>query len=294
MYINFRIYKFVTAIFCTFILVLFLSLTIYTKINTDNIIETNQDEVGIKVPIIMYHGISKNNNLLGNYVISYDEFESDLKYLSENNYNTIVISDLINYIEKKIPLPKNPIILTFDDGYYNNYLYAKPLLEKYNFKAIISPIIYYSEFYSKNPNNNPNYSHCTWDNLKEMMNSGTFEIQNHSYNSHKNSNNRNGIKKNSSETLDEYREFINGDVMKAQDMIKQNLNYTPIAVTYPFGATNSDTLLIVKEMGFKCTIGCEEKINYITTDSNCLYELGRFLRKSGDSLINILSKYTNK
>lgn len=291
MYINFRINKSIIAVSMVFVLTLFSSLIIFTNINNNTSIETAQDKIGIKVPIIMYHSILKSENRLGDYVISPTEFEADLKYITEHKYNTIVIQDLINYIEKNIPLPDNPIILTFDDGYYNNYLYALPLLKQYNCKAVISPIVYYSEIYSNEPNENPNYSHCTWDNLKEMMDSGYFEIQNHSYNLHTNSNGRNGVKKTSSETIEHYKSVVVQDIIKAQNMIIENLNYTPFAFTYPFGATNKDTLNIIKELGFRCTIGCESKINYITKDCDCLYELGRFLRKSGDNLNNILSKY---
>lgn len=291
LYINLRINKKVITVLIVFILTMFSLLPVFTKKNNTAAVETSQNKIGIKVPIIMYHSILKSEKRLGDYVISPTEFENDLKYITEHKYNTIVVQDLINYIEKGTPLPDNPIMLTFDDGYYNNYLYALPLLKKYNCKAVISPIAYYSEAYSVTPDENPNYSHCTWDNLKEMMDSGYFEIQNHSYNLHSNSNGRNGVKKTSGETLEQYKNIVVNDISKAQNMIRENLDYTPLAFTYPFGATNDETLSVIKEMGFKCTIGCESKMNYITKNSDCLFELGRFLRKTGDSLNNILSKY---
>lgn len=237
----------------------------------------------------MYHSILKDKSRLNDYVISPDEFESDLKYINENGYNTIVMNDLINYVQNGTPLPDKPIMITFDDGYYNNYTYAFPLLKKYNCKAVISPIAYYSNLYSENPDESPAYSHCTWENLKEMMDSGVFEIQNHSYNMHKNENGRNGVNKISGETFDEYKNIITEDITTAQNIFKENLNYTPSVFTYPFGATSKDTLIVIKELGFKATLGCENKINYITQDSECLYELGRLIRKSGDTLSNILS-----
>ena len=72
-------------------------------------------------------------------MLSPAQFESDLKYLKENGYHTVVVQDLIDYVEKGVPLPEKPVMLTFDDGYYNNYYYAFPLLEEYDAKIVISP-----------------------------------------------------------------------------------------------------------------------------------------------------------
>ena len=47
----------------------------------------------------MYHGIRKDNSAQNKYVISPDEFESDLKYIKENGYETIVVADLLEYFD---------------------------------------------------------------------------------------------------------------------------------------------------------------------------------------------------
>ena len=52
---------------------------------------------------------------------------------------------------------------------------------------------------------------------------------------------------------------------------------------YPFGAISDASLPILKELGFQATLTCEEKINYITKDADCLYGLGRYLRPAGMS-----------
>lgn len=75
-------------------------------------------------------------------------------------------------------------MLTFDDGYYNNYYYALPLLEKYNCKAVISPIASVSEKFTETKDISVTYGHITFDDMKEMFDSGYVEIQNHSYDMH--------------------------------------------------------------------------------------------------------------
>ena len=133
---------------------------------------------GVEVPVVMYHAILKDEARHGQYVISPDEFESDLKYLQDHGYTTIFIEDLIAYTQGGA-LPEKPVLLTFDDGYYNNYLYAFPLAQKYHSKFVLSPIGRYTDLYTDTPDENAYYSHCTWEELREMARSGLVEVQNH-------------------------------------------------------------------------------------------------------------------
>ena len=91
---------------------------------------------GVKLPIIMYHSLLNDSKLQNEYVISPEIFENDLKYLKNNGYSFLTVDDLIKYTSSDITLPEKCIMLTFDDGYYNNYYYAYPLLKKYNAKAV--------------------------------------------------------------------------------------------------------------------------------------------------------------
>jgi len=237
---------------------------------------------GAEIPVVMYHSLLKDESMHGQYVISPDEFESDLKYLRDNGYTTVLIEDLIAYTQGS-PLPEKPVLLTFDDGYYNNYLYAFPLAQKYGSKFVISPIGKYSDLYTQTPDESAYYSHCTWDELKEMASTGLVEIQNHSYDLHQSNGGRLGVKKLGSESDAQYKALLTSDLQHAQDAITEGAGVRPTAFAYPFGAFSKATPGIVKEMGFQCTLGCEEKISKITRDPNSLYGLGRFLRRSGIS-----------
>lgn len=87
---------------------------------------------GIKVPVLMYHAVSDDCWGLEGLFVSPSEMDKQLQYLSENGYTTIWFEDLpyIDQIEK-------PVLLTFDDGYEDNYTELFPLLQKYNAKATI-------------------------------------------------------------------------------------------------------------------------------------------------------------
>ena len=244
----------------------------------------------IELPILMYHSILKSPKRSGSYIISCAAFEEDLRFIKENGFTPIHINQLADFVYKGTPLPQKPIVLTFDDGYFNNYTYAYPQLKKYNFKAVISIIGYYTDLYSKNPDENPGYSHITWDNICEMQNSGLIEFQNHSYNMHTTDKGRNGTKKIKGETDEHYKKLLTADLGKLQDAFKKNTGTTPLAFTYPFGSVSNASFDIIKEMGFKASLCSESGLNKITRDPQCLYMLKRYLRTPEKSASKILSK----
>lgn len=248
----------------------------------------NADD-GVYLPIIMYHSLLKDTSLQNDYTISPTLFEEDLKYLKNNNYTTITVSDLIDYVYNDGTLPEKPIMLTFDDGYYNNYYYAFPLLEKYECKAVISPIAHMTELFTVNEDISVSYGHISVDNIKEMVQSGYVEIQNHSYDMHK-LKPRMGVEKKQGESLESYKSVIEKDIMTAQSYLKDNAGVTPQCFVYPFGAKSEETEKIVKELGFKCTLSCTEEPNYITKSEDSLFNLGRYRRDKGESMETLLNR----
>lgn len=236
-------------------------------------------EESVKIPIVMYHSVLKDESRHGKYVISPAEFETDVVWLKQHGYTTILVSDLIAYT-KGAPLPEKPVLLTFDDGYYNNYLYAFEIAKKHRAKFVISPIGYYSDYYTETGETNGYYTHCLWSHLREMTDSGLVEVQNHSYNLHKGGV---GIKKRGGETAQQYRARLSEDLNQAQQRIETETGALPTTLVYPFGAVSRETPKIVKELGFACTLTCEEHVSAVSRDPESLYGLGRYLRVSGGS-----------
>ena len=240
-------------------------------------------EAGVRVPVIMYHAVIDDSTRQGQYVISPEELESDFRWLKGQGYTPILSADLIAFCENGSPLPEKPIQLTFDDGYYNNYLYAFPLAQQYGMKFILSPIGKYTDLYTETPDTSPYYAHCTWDMLREMQASGLVEIGNHSYDLHSTENGTLGTKRLAYESMDSYAARLREDVLLAQSRFEEELNCSPAVFTYPFGAVSEGEPALIREMGFKVTLSCEEKISTVTADKSSLTFLGRFLRPSGES-----------
>lgn len=91
----------------------------------------------VDMPILVYHhvvpGRASGAEGARTLFVTPDGFETQLKYLKDNGYQTVSFSDLADYLDYGTPLPEHPIILSFDDGWANQYQYAFPLLQKYGF-----------------------------------------------------------------------------------------------------------------------------------------------------------------
>lgn len=244
------------------------------------------------VVILMYHSLLKDPARHGKYVVSPDLFESDLKYLKEHGYSFVGIQELIDFVYSGAPLPKKSVVITFDDGYYNNYLYAYPLLEKYDAKMVISVIGKYTDLYDgEKPN--AYYSHVTWDMINEMLASGRVEIGNHTYSMHTNGERR-GSKKIKGETDEHYSKILTEDIGKLQAEMFEHTGTYPSVYTYPFGAISNASFGIIADMGFLASLSCAEKPSTVTRGKpESLRCLGRFLRPTKISSADFFEKKIN-
>ena len=77
------------------------------------------------IPVLNYHQInSKDHNSL---TVSTEQFAAQMDYLAENGYHTITPDEMADALENGTELPDNPILITFDDGYLDNYKNAFPV-----------------------------------------------------------------------------------------------------------------------------------------------------------------------
>lgn len=235
----------------------------------------------VSLPVLMYHHILESSSRLGDYVISPQQFESDLQFLSSHGYQTVTIQEILRFTQAGEPLPEKPVLITFDDGYESTYAYAYPLLKKYEMKAVVSIIGSYTELFSDpNEPRHLNYSHLSWEQLREMLDSGVFEIGNHTTNMHKEGLNgkRYGIRIKKGEDAESYRSALLADIGGLNDRMEEELGMRPCVFAYPFGALCKESKPILSELGFSIILTCEEKINTLTPYSDTPVVLRRFNR----------------
>jgi len=236
---------------------------------------------GVRLPVIMYHSILKSRS--GKFIVSPAVLEADMQYLITQGYTTVFTQDVIDYVKGNGELPEKPIIITFDDGYYNNMVYALPIFQKLGLKGVINIVGHYADKAVAEGDNNPNYSHLSWEQMKELAKSGTFEIGNHTYDMH-NHGSRTGVTKKRGESQEDYRKALEADIGKLQCELTSKSGVTPNIFAYPFGKYSKETPGILKDMGFEAIFTCNEGVNIIRRgDFETLMGLKRYNRPAGIS-----------
>ena len=179
------------------------------------------------VPVLNYHQVEEKN---GNPLTLWpDQFEAQMAYLAEEGYTPITIDEMMDALENGAPLPEKPVIITFDDGYADNYEYAYPILKKYGFKATIFLIYDFTNTY-------PNY--LTWDQINEMKESGLIHFESHTM-THANLAELTSV--------DELRH----EIADSHDLLSQKLGYDMHYIAYPGGRVNAEIEEITRAAGYR-------------------------------------------
>lgn len=181
-------------------------------------IDTTAIPSGRQIPVLMYHAVSDQTWGLEGLFLSPSDMEAQLKYLTENGYDPIFFSDLPHLDQYK-----KPVILTFDDGYNNNYTDLYPLLQKYNVKATIFVI----------PSSVGGQYSMTAAQIKEMADSGLVSIQSHTQD-HK-------------ELASLSAEQQKQQFAQSQLAITRMTGRIPSVLSYPSGSYDSNTLSLAPE-----------------------------------------------
>jgi len=226
----------------------YLEIENYSLDKTESFLKTTQKQ---QVPILMYHHIvmlhKKQPSDYGNSsVMNNVEFERQMKFLKEAGYNTITIRELYEHLYEERELPLNPIVITFDDGYYSNYRVAYPILKKYDYTASEYLILksvnerYYDVDYDYPT------SKLSWDHIQKMRD--VFEFHSHTYNLHR------LTKNNESYLTSEDIETVEEDIQSSLNLLEK-YNVDKIrTIAYPYGQYNDEVINLLKLYDYKVGI----------------------------------------
>jgi peptidoglycan/xylan/chitin deacetylase (PgdA/CDA1 family) len=221
-----------------------------------------------RVPILMYHYISAppdpGDRLRVDLSVLPENFDAQMRWLAENNYHTITLTDLYTYLAVGAPLPENPIILTFDDGYVDHYENAFPILQRYGFTGAF--------FVLAGPADVASPRYLTWEMIAEMSAAGQ-DVQVHGR-AHIDLRRRSG-------------EFLFFQIVGARQAIEAHTGKPAPFFAYPAGQYDADVLRFLSERDFWMAVTTEYGRDH-SLDS--ALELGRVRIRGGDSLQKFISR----
>lgn len=181
------------------------------------------------VTVLMYHNFAPEEKYCQTaWTMQPDRLREDLEWLAEHGYATVLPSELAEgVLADGQPLPDKAVMLTFDDGYESNYTYAFPLLQEFGAKAAVALIV-------GKIGTEPGF--LTWDECREMAESGLVEFGSHTYDSHGgDGGSTQGIARLAGETREEYALRVGGDLDESAAVIERELGKKPDYFAYPLG-----------------------------------------------------------
>lgn len=250
------------------------------------------DEYTTQLPILMYHNLDKK--VKNEMTVTPARFREHMQALCDAGYQTVTLEQVIDYIEKGIELPENPILVTFDDGYTSNYEYAYPILEELDMHGVIFAVgsTYGSDTYKDT--GRAIYPHFGKKERAEMERSGVIEVQSHTYDMHQEA----ALEENDvvydtvlpdeSESESDYIERMRADLAAWEKTVGKK----PCALSYPNGITCETAQVLLNEYGIKLTFCSEPRRNTLVKGlSQSGYSLGRFNiteSLSGEQLLRLI------
>ncbi|MBP2644872.1 MAG: polysaccharide deacetylase [Firmicutes bacterium] len=178
----------------------------------------------VEVPVLNYHMV---DNLAIPLSISPEQFDEQMKYLSENGYHSITPDQLLDYLEYGRRLPENAVLITFDDGYLDNYTKAYPILKKYGFTATIFVV-------TGLVGNDPRF--LTWNQIREMRQNG-FVFGSHTANH--------------VPITQLGPEQAQKELTESSMVMENQLGTKPAYFAYPTGAYNRQAEQLVRRVGYR-------------------------------------------
>ena len=222
----------------------------------------------MRVPILMYHYISEPPPGADIYrrdlSVTPANFEQQLRYLAENGYTTITLKDLVYHLTQGYPLPERPVILTFDDGYQDNFFHAYRLLRC---SKSVGTFFLITSFIDEN---RPGY--LTWGQVR-VMRQGGMEFGSHTY------------------THPDLRgqsvDYLVWQIVGSQEAIAERIEEPVRFFSYPAGSYDQQVIDVLRSAGFWAAVTTQQGDEQ-TSDG--LFELKRIRIRGDDTLEQFAAK----
>ena len=266
-----RIFKKLLCIICIFTVFVF-------STGFASTLPQNRQEGGTFLPVLMYHQVYLHPTY-NTWGVSVDMFIRQMRALHENGFNTVTLSQIIDYVYHGGELPENPVLITFDDGYLNVYKYAFPVLEFFGCTAVSFVIGHnVGQSYYKDTGF-PVTPKFSFEQARRMLH--VMDIQSHSYDMHQFAEFETGRARVNMliwpcETREDYNAVVRNDHNRIRTLIYNELGIEVVSVAFPHGVFDALLNITLYELGVRITFGGSYR-NYLQQGRPwSLLGLGRF------------------
>jgi peptidoglycan/xylan/chitin deacetylase (PgdA/CDA1 family) len=206
-------------------------------------LEPPADYAGFQsLPSFTYHHIDRK--VTNEIAITPATFEAQLKILKALGYQTVTARDVVAHQQDGTPLPPKPVMITFDDGWRNQYVNAWPLLRKYGFKATF--------FINPQPISAGYSGYMTRDQIAALAQGGN-DIESHTWRHLRLTRTRN-------ENAARFQAKSLSELTRANSWIKSVVDTAPVALCYPFGLYDLEAIGLAKAVGYEAGFCTDEGV----------------------------------
>lgn len=211
------------------------------------------------VPVLMYHHVSPS---VGPITSTPENFEDQLKWLSRQGYRSLTTAQFAEHLSGQAA-PERSVLITFDDGYLDNWVYAYPLLKKYGFNAVVflvtswvndGPLRLHSGLSGQLPET-PDHHECErritaglsdevilrWSEIRAMKDDGAVEFHSHTH-THTRWDLRPDVDKNAR---------MKQELEKSRHALETHLGEVSSHFCWPQGYFDDDYIELAKAQGFQ-------------------------------------------
>ena len=222
----------------------------------------------VDVPIIMYHDVQPKKDV--DWDITPDHLAEHFQTIQEKGFTPITLEQLVAHLRTGATLPPKPILLTFDDNYLGEYLYAFPLLKQYNYPAVWSVHTHYVGSQAGKPK-------ATWEQLQEMVQSGLITVASHTVNHLR------------LDTLSP--EKIDYELKESKRVLEQQLGIAVQYFTYPEGDFIEAVKQKVVEAGYQAALSMslDAQVERVANKSDDLLSIMRFGQSRFEEIVGTIA-----
>lgn len=211
------------------------------------------------VPVLMYHHVRPEGGMIA---ATPEHFEDQLRWLAQHGYQALSTAEFIRHLRQG-GAPRRSVLITFDDGYLDNWVYAEPLLRRYGMRATVFVVTGWVGEGPVRPQlgdqeplpETPEHRDCErrieagradeailrWSEIQAMQDKGVIEFHSHTH-THTRWDQRDAAAKNA---------HMRDELAQSRDCLRRHLGEVSDQLCWPQGYFDDDYVRIAQEAGFR-------------------------------------------